>query len=221
MEGADVTSPGADVDIYLRCQISNASSAQVWIVARGSGNSTAETGYFFGIFANNGDIRLRYYNSASQSTVATASATFNTTDEFGLRFNLSGTTLKGRFWNASTSSEPSTWDINTTDSTLTSSGWVGVGQFQTDAIDVLGIGLGTSGDDAPTSASSGDVSITPGAGSATGAGHGPTVSANVNIAPGVGGATGAGHAPTIAADVNITPGSGLSLIHISEPTRPY
>ena len=153
IDSTDVTSPGADVEVVLLFKVSNVTDAQAWAVLRGSGNSTSETGYFFGAFGNAGEWRLRYYNNATQATLSSASYTFNTTDVFAARLYSSGTSIKAKIWNFDTESEPASWTTEVTDSTISGSGWVGVGNFVNDNIEIHGFGLGTGGDSAPTSAS--------------------------------------------------------------------
>lgn len=47
-------------------------------------------------------------------------------DSYSIRFSVIGSTIKARCWDATAGSEPSTWDINVTDTSLSSAGNFGV-----------------------------------------------------------------------------------------------
>lgn len=70
------------------------------------------------------DVLIQRRLAGTVTTLVTASASFTYApgDAVGLRFRVVGTTLLGRVWNATTSTEPTTWTVTATDTTLSSGG---------------------------------------------------------------------------------------------------
>jgi hypothetical protein len=109
------------VDIYAEAE------KRPGIMLRVSGSSGKETGYAgFYRYPNNYLEIHRYRNGASQS-VATKVMTVDQNKWYTLRMQAIGDSLKLKIWEKDTE-EPDTWDIETTDSTITS-GYAGVFDF--------------------------------------------------------------------------------------------
>lgn len=72
-------------------------------------------------------LALKKNVSGTVTTLATYTISGSANTDYDFEFRLSGTTLQANVWDASTA-EPSSWEINTTDSTF-SSGAVGVLTF--------------------------------------------------------------------------------------------
>lgn len=108
-------------------------AAEVTLVARGVGASgAAATEGYLASCQLSGNIYI-YKRSGvfTISTVATAAFTFAAGKSYFVRFQLSGSNLKMRVWDAALgrAGEPTTWNISTTDASFSSAGWVGLGAF--------------------------------------------------------------------------------------------
>lgn len=99
--------------------------------------------------------RDRLISTVSGGTVTILGTTAGTTVDaevyaFG-RFRVSGTTLKYRSWGGALEDEPTTWEVETTNSTHSGAGWVGIWRnLLTNDVHVDFVGVGTGGDAAPS-----------------------------------------------------------------------
>lgn len=147
----------SDVDVTMRLR--GQSSVSDWApgpVIRGSGiASTSETGYTVHIDASNDEIVLdKFVGGGARQVVA--SAVFNDvsplTAWFYVRIQAVGTALKVRHW-IEGADEPSTWDIEVTDSSIAGPGWIGIWSYNGDGqFDWLGAGTAGSAPPSPPSA---------------------------------------------------------------------
>lgn len=71
-----------------------------------------------------GNVTIEKYVAYAGTTLGTAAFSATSGTVYGFRFQVIGTALKGRIWNTS-GAEPGTWDISTTDGTITAAGNVG------------------------------------------------------------------------------------------------
>lgn len=77
--------------------------------------------FYYGVLVG-GVARIGKDVSNSFTTLASTSVTYSSGNFYWLRFNLVSTNLKLKFW-ADGSSEPGSWTVTTTDSSLTSGGY--------------------------------------------------------------------------------------------------
>ena len=144
---------GTDFDVLARVKIAstlaNSAAAPVQgITARAS--SDGSNYYVFGIHTAT-QVRLRK-KTVGPATIATATVATMTIDTwYWVRLQVIGTTVRGRVW-ADGGSEPSSWDISATDTSVSSSGAAGVscGFVGTADSTYSQFGVGTDGDPAPT-----------------------------------------------------------------------
>lgn len=126
-------------------------------------------GYYVGP-ASGTVFRLRKVVGATESTVLSGTDSFSTSTWFWIRatFSVSTGEIKAKTWPDS-GSEPGTWQIETTDTSITTLGSVGVylnGATSEPVIDYFSVG--TNGDAAPAPGGGGDTATpTPAAGAAT------------------------------------------------------
>ncbi len=86
--------------------------------------------------------------------VASATVTLAAGKSYFVRFNVNGTTIQARLWDAALgmAGEPTTWDINTTDASISAAGWVGIGGRHTTLTGKIApfnfFAVGTNGDSA-------------------------------------------------------------------------
>jgi uncharacterized phage protein (TIGR02218 family) len=141
-------------EIFVRARTSSYSSSdQFWLVLRGSGSAGSETGY---VFYNLSDTQFRVskMSAGTLTTIATFNFTYVGAVFLGFRFRVNGTSIKARVWNSQTDAEPATWNVDTTDATISGVGWVGVGNAAfTGTQDFDDIAVGTNGDTAAFPAS--------------------------------------------------------------------
>ena len=123
-----------DIELLARFQLEGTSriDLEFGLGVRGSGTDTTETGYVVyldELFSNDIRLVLGEFSSGTFSNVQTGtSRTFAKRFQDGwwyLRFRANGTSLKARMWKDGYEAEPSTWDIDATDSTHTAAGWNG------------------------------------------------------------------------------------------------
>lgn len=128
MDAIDSDADRDDAEILARLKTSSVSAgnAHAHLVLRGSGNSTSETGYVCGIIGD--DLRIGKYVSATFTEISLSGQTLSANTYYWIRFRANSTSLKARIW-ADGGSEPGTWTIDTTDSSITGTGWAGCFSF--------------------------------------------------------------------------------------------
>ncbi len=142
-----------DVEIVARVRLTQATSAQVNLVCRASGTApfSDSNQYEAGLVDGDDEYRIGKL-SPGFSSIASVAETVVLDTWYWIRFRVIGTSLKMKLW-LDTESEPGTWGIDTTDSDVTGVGWVGIGAFWDEDMEVDLFGVGTDGDTAPTSGS--------------------------------------------------------------------
>ena len=158
-------SVSADADIFFRYKLPAPSANDIYSLIRGSGAdaSTANT-YRIGHNINSGYEReISKYVSGTYGAIAGNSMYEDVDVWYNARANFSGTALKYKTWLASTS-EPETWNLETTDSSISAAGWIGLFAFTNNSgvgasIDSFGVNI--SGGVAPTSTISTSTIISP------------------------------------------------------------
>jgi hypothetical protein len=108
-------------------------------------------------------MRILEFSGGGVSELAIVTLTYVLEDHntrwYWLRFQVTGTAIKARFWRDG-EDEPGTWDIDTSDATISAGGWVGVMSYNYDA-EVDWFGVGTAGSAPPAvPAAEGDAFIT-------------------------------------------------------------
>lgn len=138
----------ADIKILAKIQTPSSGGGAYWpgVVIRGAGtDGTDNDGYTLRIDCTFNRLKLDYYDNGSIGNVTYVTKTFSQGTWYWFRFEASGTSLKGKAW-ADGSSEPGSWDIDTTDSTITAAGWAGIDSRNDDGwCDYFS--AGTSGDE--------------------------------------------------------------------------
>jgi hypothetical protein len=182
MDAVDGDANRANCEIVGRFQCASDDDNQAYLIGRASGSGTSETFYYCGI-RSTGVFNIGRYNAGTFSNIADGPNvdaaggwfdqffdTFNfvPTDEWlYMRLRINGTgatvTLQARIWSQH-QLEPTTWDIDTTDtsgSRITAAGWVGVGRLvHTGNVYWDAMGVGTNGDAAPIPTSTTPVRVT-------------------------------------------------------------
>lgn len=145
-----------DVEILCKFRSSSTSTDQFRFVARASGAAAAENCYYLACPVTSGnDAQFKKYLNGTSSVIGSEIAAALVVDTwYWARVRINGVTLKARLWSDG-SAEPGTWNIETTDSSISAAGWVGIGNLTyigTRDFDVFAVG--TNGDAAPSSAPS-------------------------------------------------------------------
>lgn len=144
----------ADFEIVTRARLVTG-VARSWTGGRASGSGSSLVGYIGTHRPHNDRFEIVRYEPDFAS-LAEVSWTPNIPQWVWQRFRVNGTSLKFRRWDDG-DAEPSTWQIEITDSSVTAAGSVGLGQpatgpGQTDIALFDVFGVGTNGDPAPTEA---------------------------------------------------------------------
>jgi hypothetical protein len=117
------------------------------IVVRGAGGDGTEDGYICQLRYDTSQLEIRKVVNGTFSYIGASAFLWSTDTYYWIRFSVIGTALKAKIW-ADGDSEPGTWDIDETDSDL-SSGWVGVGSQTTGIVDFDWFSWDTQGGTAP------------------------------------------------------------------------
>lgn len=211
-----------DVELLIKFTTPSAIGTQRLFMVRGAGADESATHYHWSHASSLHSIGYCSGSDTRTNIQSYNAAVFNTSTTYWVRLRVNSNSLRVRAW-ADGAGEPSTWDIDTTDSNVTGVGWIAIGQGGGNITGptISQIGIGTNGDTAPASGSS-NTAINPGVGNITITGHAPTVaqSANQALTPGVGNLTITGYAPTIAQsdNKNITADVGNLVITGYAPT---
>lgn len=158
-----------NVEVLCRIRTSNisAGATQLGAAARCSGDGTTENGYVAIIYGD--ELRITKYVSATATTlITTTTLTIAASTWYWIRFRVNGTSLKARIWDAS-GGEPGTWDLETTDSSISGTGWAGSFSFSnTTNKDISDIAVATNGDTASMSTAAALAGVATGVATATG-----------------------------------------------------
>lgn len=119
---ANITNP-ADANVSFSFKF-DSTDALPAIFIRANAAIDTTTGY--AITFTKGTWGLSKWVTGSSTAVGTSQTYgFSVGSLYSARFRVVGTTIQARVWNA-TDSEPSTWGVNTTDSTISAAGGVGI-----------------------------------------------------------------------------------------------
>lgn len=153
----DLPGSVADAEILVRMRSAAETNNRYPVMVRKNSSGASLQCYTLKLSYTDG-IRGGKYNT-SYADLGTADVTktglYNfdqPTKYFYVRLRVNGTSYKARAWNADVA-EPSTWDIDTTDTTLASAGGIGLfAYYATSGMYIDSIGVGTGGDTAPDAA---------------------------------------------------------------------
>lgn len=177
---ADANRQDSEIVIRFRFVTDNLTASdltlQLWL--RASGSSGSEDGYEAYLDASGGVSwrwAIRRWDAGTASgnldafqvfrnpyRILNGTRGFSSDDDpevgvwYYARFRVNSTTLQFRQW-AEGSPEPTTWDLEATDSDLNVDGWTGFGIRNDDEIEVDYVGAGTNGDTAPINISTNTV----------------------------------------------------------------
>lgn len=149
----------ADFEVLVRSRTTNAHAVGQNLcgaAGRVFTTSTASSGFNgYTVGRRYAGWRDRLISTVSGGTTTNLGTTAGTTVAaevyaFG-RFRVSGTTLQYRSWSGALEDEPATWEVETTNSTHSGAGWVGIWRnLLTNDVHVDFVGVGTGGDAAPS-----------------------------------------------------------------------
>lgn len=148
----DADANRADVEILCRFRASSVttgSTDSLRMHVRASGAAAAETGYHLTIpSASGANYTVNKYVSGSATALATVAMDVSANTLYNIRFRVNGTTIRAKVWKDG-QAEPTDWQVDTTDSSVSSAGWVGVGRFEsTPTLDITHFVAATNGDTA-------------------------------------------------------------------------
>lgn len=153
----DTPGTTADGELLVRWRSTAVTSAdQFWLTIRGAGAAGTEEGY---VFRNTSGTNVQIVRVVA-GTITTIGDTviipaLVSNEWYWMRFRVNGSDIKAKIWAGEHLSEPAAWTIERTDTSITASGWLGVGNAATTGTrDYDDIAAGTSGSTAafPTSA---------------------------------------------------------------------
>lgn len=127
--------PGTDTnqEILVRWRSTAAFSGdQFWIVLRGAGAAGTEEGYIFRNTSTT-SIQIARVVAGTLTTIGAAVTipSLVNNEWYWMRFRVNGSDLKAKIWAGEHLSEPAAWTIERTDTNITASGWLGVGNAAT------------------------------------------------------------------------------------------
>lgn len=122
-----------DIEVLAlqRWAASGVASAIMGVTARASGSDGSENGYIVYFEDDDNTVLLRKYISGAVTTINSFSHTLSDDEWYWIRFRVSGSSLKVKVWDEGTT-EPASWDLEETDSSITGSGWAGVITYKSD-----------------------------------------------------------------------------------------
>lgn len=140
-----------NIEILGQVYVDSTSTTQRYYWVRGSTSGASRTGYSLRVRTTSIDV---YRNNGSTfTTIAGATISISSGTWCWVRFRVNGTALRARIW-ADGDSEPGTWDVDTTDSTYSTAGHVGLLKGNNTNTQLWRyFGVGTNGDTAPSSGS--------------------------------------------------------------------
>jgi hypothetical protein len=145
----------ANVEVVGQVYVDSTSTTQRWYMLRCTTSGT-RTGYSVRVRTTSIDVYRSTgttYTSISGATISISSGTWAWVR---FRINSTGNILKAKVWTGAAGDEPGTWDVDTTDSTYSTSGHVGLLKGNNTNTQLWRyFGVGTNGDTAPTAAGGG------------------------------------------------------------------
>lgn len=146
-------SASATVEMYWTFSLESTSN-DCFGAARGSGSASSEQAYRIGYNQASRGYELAKYVSGSYTRISYGALSLSTGTWYKSRALVSGNNLKLRTWLA-TDSEPGTWNLEATDTSITTAGWIGLAAFYSTSGESNGArfgeyGVGLNGQPAPT-----------------------------------------------------------------------
>lgn len=127
-DSVDSDSGRDNAEVFARFRTNSITfGSQFYLIVRGSGAAATETGY---VFFNNSDTSIGILKLVSGTATTLTSVTvpaLSSNVYYGLRFRVNGTALKAKIWNSQSDPEPSAWNIEITDASITGTGYAGIG----------------------------------------------------------------------------------------------
>jgi hypothetical protein len=122
--------PGTPADVEMLAKIkANGTGDDTWRLILRGGYNTNIVGYMAYGRHSSSQVRIGYYNNSTTFVeLGTISITLTGDVYYWVRFRVIGTSIKCKVW-AVGDTEPSSWGLDTTDSTISGSGWVMVGEY--------------------------------------------------------------------------------------------
>lgn len=155
----------ANVEIFFRFKVP-AITEDAFVAARGSGSASGDTVAVRSGYNNSGAVKqIGQYSAGTFSSLLTTGFTPTVDTWYSARASWNGNNYKYKSWLSSTA-EPGTWDIETSSSTVTAAGWIGLASFSSDTtggvFDVFSVNTtGASAATSSPSATTGTVMSTP------------------------------------------------------------
>lgn len=154
-----------DAESVVRIVPGASDAARVMLRAKYDSTNGYEVAYFARLTTDAFEV-MEYDPSGNYYRLADTTYSWSTGNKYWIRFRVNGSTLSAKVW-ADGETEPSSWTLQTTDSSNDTSGWIGVGSYSGDHdLDVQG--AADNGDTAPKVPPNGIQFI--GSGSSTGTG---------------------------------------------------
>lgn len=151
MDAVDSDSARADFEIAFKWQCASVGTSRPQLkgAGRASGDVTATYAYLGGFDNTGGGHRIQKYVNGTSTTVLAVAGTVTAATYYITRYRVAGTSLKLKTWLAS-GEEPAEWTVETTDSSLSAAGWVGLFSVNTTYVyKIAFVGIATGGDTAP------------------------------------------------------------------------
>lgn len=160
----DSDSNRANVELLFKFTTGSSTAYCDFAFMRGSGADEAVVQYTWRYSSAN--LIAYYCNGADTATSISSVSTGETiaaSTTYWARVRVNGSTIQGKLWKDG-NSEPD-WHVNTTDSTISAAGWIGLSRYHTQislsAWTLLQIGVGTNGDTAPASSGAATYALPP------------------------------------------------------------
>jgi hypothetical protein len=160
----DDVGSNANVDLAVRIRWLSLGALQrsCGLIARGNEDSAGEDGYTVTVDLSGSTLKLYKLVNGTDTSIGSAIVAPSIVQDrwYWLRLQVSGTAIKVRIW-SDAETEPATWNIETTDSSVSAAGWCGIYTRYVGDAEVDWFGAGTAGDAPPAiPAAEGDVRIT-------------------------------------------------------------
>lgn len=136
-----------DFEVYYRFRLQY-TSEDIFAVTRGGGSTSTADGYRFGYHSQSVIKEMGMYLSGTFSSLSSEAFTPSTNTWYNVRARNEGNQVKIKIWPV-TLAEPDTWDIETTNSDVSGSGWIGLFVFRPSDTEIDVFGVGVDGASAP------------------------------------------------------------------------
>ena len=140
----------ADFEVVGQFYVDSSSASQRVYSGRTSTSGSSRTQYYCGLRTS--AISVGRQAGATTTSISSVTVSITSGTWCWVRFRVNGSTIRAKYWTGAAGDEPGTWDIDTTDSTYTTAGHVGLMKgANTNTHLWRKFGVGTNGDTAPTS----------------------------------------------------------------------